>query len=142
MVAFLVLFAIGAALAAGPTAAAHAATPREFDLLAAINEARASYGLRPLAPSLRLQSDAEGYAGTLVASGRFVHADLRPGTGELIAWGSLGTIEARQIVGRWLASPEHKPILLMPQVRWIGAGIVFGQLGGERLGVVVVRVSM
>jgi len=136
------LFALGAALAVVRPGAADTATPPELDLLTRINEARADHGLRPLTLAPRLQSDAEGYAGTLSASGRFVHGYLRRGTGELIAWGSPGTMGARQIARRWLASPEHDRLLLMPRARWIGVGIVFGQLDGERLRVAVVRISV
>ena len=110
--------------------------------MVAVNEARAELGLRPLALSQRLHSDAEAYAEALLTSGRFVHGYLRPGTGELIAWGSLGTMGARQIVRRWLASPEHNALLLMPRARWIGVGIVFGRLDGQRVRVAVVRISL
>ena len=140
--ALVILLALVAALVVAQPPAAQAVTPRELDLMAAVNEARAELGLRPLALSQRLRSDAEAYAGTLLASGRFVHAYLRPGTGELLAWGSLGTMGARQIVRRWLASPEHNALLLMPRARRIGVGIVLGLLDEERVRVAVLRIAL
>lgn len=49
--------------------------------------------------------------------------------GENLAWGTGAT--AQWIVGRWLASPAHRAVLLRPGFRRIGIGAVNGTFAGH-----------
>jgi uncharacterized protein YkwD len=48
--------------------------------------------------------------------------------GENLAW---GPISASWVVSQWLASPEHRAILLRPGFRRIGIGAYEGSFAGQ-----------
>ena len=140
----LLLAVVAAALTLAPATTAHTRpTAREAALVEAINEARAAYGLRPVALGPGIADRARAYARSLIERNVFVHGRLRPGTGEVLAWGTPGLMGARAVVQRWLASPEHRVILLWPRARRVGVGLAVGRFQGYAgVRVVVARLSV
>jgi streptogrisin C len=143
------LAVVGAALAGSAPSASSpetiglpSLTPREQNLLRAINEARAAQGAAPLRVGIRLQQAARAHSRAMVQSGNFAHGDwygrLRrhgvrgPVLGETLAWGigSKGTASA--IVSMWLASPAHRTTMLRPGFRLVGVGVAVGPMAGFR----------
>jgi uncharacterized protein YkwD len=140
---------VGAALAGSAPSASSpetiglpSLTPREQNLLRAINEARAAQGAASLRVGIRLQQAARAHSRAMVQSGNFAHGDwygrLRrhgvrgPVLGETLAWGigSKGTASA--IVSMWLASPAHRTTMLRPGFRLVGVGVAVGPMAGFR----------
>ena len=133
---------LGAVLALAGPAAGSTANARELALIAAVNEVRADHGLRPVVLVSFLADEARGHTRELLARNAFAHGRLRPGTGEMLAWGTRGVMGARNVVLRWMASPEHRAILLWPAARRAGAGFVIGRFQGETgVRIAVVRLS-
>lgn len=138
----LVLLALASALAV--VAPALAATHRHAQsetLLAAVNAARASYGLQPLHADTTLARAARSHSLSMLRGDYFAHGDFRdrmlsfhvrgPVVGENLAWGSGPYGQARTIVEEWLRSPEHRANLLRPGFRRIGIGTTRGTFLGN-----------
>lgn len=132
-------------LAAGALAAPSGG--RSTSLLAAVNAARASYGLHPLRLDPTLARAAEAHSTEMLHTGSFSHGAFAsrmrafhvhgPFVGENLAWGSGSYAAARTIVAEWLASPEHRANLLRPGFVRIGIGTVSGTFEGYAGAVVV-----
>ena len=103
-----------------------------------VNLARTSAGLAPVRVSPRLTAAATGHSADMLAYAAFTHAG-RGGLaararaagyrhfdflGEALGVGTLTASSPMAIVAAWLASPEHRPILLAPSFRDIGVGVV------------------
>jgi uncharacterized protein YkwD len=141
--AALVLFVV---LGAGSALAA-SLTKTETRLLAAVNQARAAHGLRPLRLDWTLESAARQHSADMMHSNSFGHGNFfarlhtfgasGPVLGENIAWGAGRDGSAAAIVGEWLASPMHRANLLRPGFRRIGIGAIGGRFAGMRSAVVV-----
>jgi uncharacterized protein YkwD len=124
------------------------------DLVAALNTVRRSHKRPALALSPRLQQAGEGHALALARAGQFTHSwpDGRPfGTwirvfypsarfrywsvGENLVWAT-PTLTPEQAVKDWLASPQHRRVLLTAAWRQVGIGVVYavaapGAYGGS-----------
>jgi uncharacterized protein YkwD len=118
-------------------------------LLVAINEVRAEHGLAPLRASRGLHRAAQRHSADMIARDYFGHTSPTGSTlyyrimhsgfvywgqwwaGENLAWGtgSYGTPSAT--VKMWLASPEHRAILLSSSYRLIGLGRSTGSFLGH-----------
>ena len=110
-----------AAVAAGPAQAAP--TTMEKRLVDRINDARAAHGLRQLRIRSGLTAGAHSWSRYLIRRDSFHHAGgLRPGTGEIIAWGTCSWFSPAQSVRMWLDSPSHRALLLRPSFRFVGTG--------------------
>ena len=129
----------GAVLAlaiAVPGYAAHAA-PAEDAMRAEINQARQSRGLAPLRESPLLTKSAASYSRYMLARDYFGHLEtVRASTkftlrGEVLAWHRGSSPRVGATLRSWLASPPHRAVLLHPRVRYVGAGVERGQLGGR-----------
>ena len=107
-------------VAAGPAQAAP--TPMEKRLVERINDTRAAYGLRKLSIRPRLNEGSHSWSRHLLRRDSFHHADLRPGTGEILAWGTCSWFTPAQAVRMWLRSPSHRALLLRPGFRFVGTG--------------------
>ena len=121
-----------------------AASP-EARMTAAINNIRASHGLRPLRFSPGLTSSARRRARMMVRRDVFGHfpSSARHFTpiGEVIGlrWGRRpGT---GWILRQWMHSPGHRNVLLHRSMRYIGTGKVRGRLGRRMAVTWVVRVG-
>jgi uncharacterized protein YkwD len=143
----------------GAQAAATAPGPYELGVLSAMNKARAQYGLKPLHPSWSLNASARAHTWSMAEGGYFSHFS-RDGTsagarirhyygthgytvwyiGETIFWATPNATP-QQLVNAWLASPEHRAIVLSPLYRQIGLGVVHmasapGTFGGQPVTIV------
>lgn len=114
----------------------------EARLATTINAVRRSYGLHCLRIVPQLVDSAGGHSLQMARNGFFAHESL-DGTsffariqhyfaargfrfwsaGETLLWAP-PTITANQVVARWLASPEHRAILLSRRWTVIGVGVV------------------
>jgi uncharacterized protein YkwD len=122
--------------------ATRASTALERSVAAEINVVRRAHGRTGLALSAPLQRAAEEHARNLAEAGLFAHSwsDSTPfGTwirrfypaarartwsvGENLAWSAPG-VTAKQAVEMWLASPEHRRILLGRRWRQLGLGVI------------------
>lgn len=109
------------------------ATIRELRaaVLCLMNAARNAHGLPSIRDSRRLNSSAQHWANTMVASGGLSHgSDLGARISAVgFSWSNIGeTIGSgfrtpREIVNAWLASPVHCPIMLSPSYADVGIGV-------------------
>jgi uncharacterized protein YkwD len=119
--------------------------PVEVAMLAQINAARAAAGLAPVRVATTLQSASTVYARTIIAHDRFAHAlGFQRGTGfrwvgEILAMCPHGRADIGAVIRAWLASPEHRPILLGGQFGWAGVAFARGSMGGHPTAIWVVR---
>ena len=144
----VVLATLALALGFG-TATARAASTPWYPLFQAINDVRRSHGLRPVVPSPRLHWAARHHSSDMLAHNYFAHTSPTGSTlydrivhsgfvtlgyweaGETLAWGTgvLGTPSS--VVKMWMASPEHRAILLSPAFRFVGIGRAQGTFLGH-----------
>jgi uncharacterized protein YkwD len=122
-------------------AASHAL---EAPVIALFNEQRAQRGLAPLTADARLAEVAEAHAADMLEHGYFAHDDAR-GTwdarirrhvtrdevGEILSYGSGEYATAEGMVKAWMASAEHRSIILTPDLRRVGLGVATGTFKGE-----------
>ena len=138
--AIAVAVAVGGLAAAAAPASAATVSPTapasiESQLLTALNADRAQAGLQPLTLASGLVVEAEGWTAYQVANNTLMHdAFLSTGIGwavpgatvggEAVAFGS----SAGQIHGLFMGSPHHHDLLMGPEFRYVGIGVV--QSGG------------
>jgi uncharacterized protein YkwD len=131
------------------TGSATAAGGHWYPLLCAINHARAAHGLRPVAPAPSLHWAARHHSQDMLARDYFGHTSptgstlfqriVRSGfrtvgpwwAGETLAWATGSAATAKSIVHMWLASPEHRAILLSSRYRFVGLGRAYGRFLGH-----------
>jgi uncharacterized protein YkwD len=107
-------------------------------LLGAINGTRAGHGLAPVTVDVRLVRVARSHSADMLRRNYFSHGSFStrigasgargPMFGEDLAWGTAAT--PQWIVGRWLASPAHRAVMLRPGFRRVGIGVVTGTFQG------------
>jgi uncharacterized protein YkwD len=128
-------------LAAGPAAARDLSAA----LVRAINGARTSRGLVPLKVDRKLTRVARLHSADMLRRHYFDHRDFGarmrasgargPAFGEALGWESGFVVDS--IVDSWLASAEHRPILLRAGFRRIGIGALAGSFSGTADALVV-----
>jgi len=141
LVAFLtglLLFGVAA------TASARSLNSSESSLLSVMNAARTSHGLVPLRVDYRLEATARGHSADMLRHQYFAHGSFGarvrasgtfgPVFGENLAW---GPASAWWVVTHWLASPEHRSMLLRPGFRRVGVGALRGTFA-DHVGALVV----
>jgi uncharacterized protein YkwD len=136
---FIVFLAISIALGTAAGADAQSLSSAEASLLNTMNAARTSRGLAPLRVDFRLVRAARGHSADMMRRQYFAHGSVAsralaagargPLFGEDLAWGT--GVSSQWVVGRWLASPGHRAVLLRPGFRRIGIGIVYGTFVGH-----------
>jgi uncharacterized protein YkwD len=144
VLAATILLVLAAAAPAG------AATPHWYGLLHAINRTRAAHYLRPVHPAPRLHWAARGHSRDMLVRQYFAHTSPTGSTlydrivhsgfrtygawtaGETLAWGTGTMGMPSSVVRMWLASPEHRAILLSPLYGWVGIGRAYGRFEGHR----------
>jgi len=137
LIVFLAFF--GALAAAGAIRAA-VLTRAEANLLAAMNNARVSYGLPPLRADATLRRAARAHSAAMLRSGVFTHGSFAermrafgaraPRVGENLAWGVGDYAAAGTVVREWLASPGHRANLLRRGYTRVGVGALRGSFAG------------
>lgn len=116
-------------------------SPFERELASVINVTRTRYGLRALrlVPGLMLSADKHSLQ--MVYYGYFAHSSPNGASfmtrvmsyygansryfsaGENLFWAE-SKVTSREVVARWLASPPHRAVLLSPNWRVFGLGVV------------------
>ena len=110
-----------------------------------VNQQRAAHGLRSLRPSRLLRIAAEQHGADMVAHQFFAHVSPFTGAlsnrvrrsgymahrpdwelGEDIAWGQGDLSTAAAIVDAWMNSPPHRAVILEPEFRDVGVGVIAG----------------
>ena len=133
--------------AAGSASATVNSTYR-WRLFLAINEVRANHGLHPVHLASGLRDAAQAHSNDMVSRNYFAHTSPTGSTlayrvmhstfqtygswwaGENLAWGT-GTIGSpRNVIRMWLASPEHRSILLSSRYTYVGVGRAVGNFQG------------
>jgi uncharacterized protein YkwD len=135
LVAFLATLIV---LASASVAQARTLSSSESSLLQSMNSVRVSHGLAPLRLDVRLLRAARGHSADMMRRQYFAHGSVAgrvlaqrargPIFGEDLAWGT--GVTANWVVGRWLASPPHRAVLLRRGFRRVGVGISFGTFAG------------
>jgi len=138
-----------AVAAIAPRPAAAAAPPPRTALLYRINQIRIGHGLRPVMPTLRLQRAATRHSDDMMTRDYFAHTSPTGSSvysrivnsgfvagyswigGETLAWGNGSLATPLATVHAWLASPEHRAIMLSPKFRWIGISRTCGNYRGD-----------
>ena len=150
----LVIFAMALVAIVGVgtlgTGTSHAATvrPRRV-LLDKLNAVRAGYGLRAVRPVPVVRLAAHRHSDDMILRDYFAHTSpsgstlydriVRSGfvngyawsAGETLAWGTGTLSKPGYVVRGWLASPEHRPIVLSSTWRWIGISRACGRFLGH-----------
>ncbi|HXF72774.1 MAG TPA: CAP domain-containing protein [Actinomycetota bacterium] len=90
-----------------------------------MNEAREEVGLPPLERGARVSRREERHAARMADAGRLWHADI-PRLLEGVAWERAGEVVGaaagpHRLVRAWMASPEHRAVILGPYRR-VGIG--------------------
>jgi uncharacterized protein YkwD len=131
-------------------ASASAATIRpRTALLYRINQIRADHHLAPVYPASSLQATASHHSADMLVRGYFGHNSPTGSTlytritnsgfvngyswlgGETLAWGSGTLATPKATVNAWLASPEHRAIMLSTTYRRIGISRTCGHYQGH-----------
>jgi uncharacterized protein YkwD len=128
--------------------AAAAATPRAA-LLVQINAVRAAHGLRAVQPAPLLHDMALGHSDDMILRDYFGHTSpsgwtlkdrllhsgfvngYRWSGGETLAWGLGPMATPAMTVREWLASPEHRAIMLSPAWKQVGISRACGHFLGH-----------
>jgi uncharacterized protein YkwD len=145
---------LGAAVAiasAGTAGAADATSVRltnvEQSFVQAVNITRARHSLPPLRLSMTLTRAARTHSFDMVRRRYFAHGDLRRRlwrfgvrtgrVGEDLGWTVDDPAATRRVVAMWLASPEHRYVLLLRTFKRVGVGIAHGPFKGQPETIVV-----
>jgi uncharacterized protein YkwD len=102
-----------------------------------INQIRRAHGLNYVRPSYSLFVSAKLYARRMIRSDYFGHQARIPVArrfrlaGETLAWHSGWRLSPRRTVGRWMASPPHRAVLLSSRFSRIGVGRARGRYAGR-----------
>jgi uncharacterized protein YkwD len=136
-----------ASAVASTTAAAGTIPPRK-QLLHAINDIRAAYGVGSLHGVSALRWVALSHSEDMVRRDYFAHTSPTGSTlayriqrsgfvssyswraGETLAWGTGAHASARATAEAWLKSSVHRAIMLSPTYRWVGIGRQCGRYRG------------
>jgi uncharacterized protein YkwD len=120
-------------------AGARTLSTSESALLGAINSTRAASGLGSVRVDVRLVRAARAHSADMLRRNYFSHGSFAvrlrssgargPLFGEDLAWGT--AVTPQWIIGRWLASPSHRAVLLRPGFRRVGIGIARGTFNGR-----------
>ncbi len=136
-----------ASAVASNTAAAGTIPPRK-QLLHAINDIRAAYGIGSLHGVSALRWVALSHSEDMVRRNYFAHTSPTGSTvayriersgfvssyswraGETLAWGTGAHASASATAEAWLKSSVHRAIMLSPSYRWVGIGRQCGRFRG------------
>jgi uncharacterized protein YkwD len=141
--------AVVVALTLATASPAVATTTPKRALLDRINATRAAHGLATVSPAPALHDAAMRHSDDMIGRDYFAHTSPTGSTlyerivnsgfvagyswtgGETLAWGTGSLRGARATVQAWLASPEHRAILLSSSYRWVGIARTCGTFMGH-----------
>jgi uncharacterized protein YkwD len=135
------------ALVFAGTGHAVSVTPLERSFLDRVNAARTARGVAPVRLDATLELGARRHTAAMLARGAMSHGSwwhrLRllgargPWLGEDLGWYSDPTAAPQAIVRMWLASAEHRAVLLRGGFHLVGIGAAIGPFMGFDRAVVV-----
>jgi uncharacterized protein YkwD len=127
------------------SAGAQSADSARHALTCLINHRRAHHGVRALRGDVALGMAAQEHSDAMASQNFFAHEGrdgspasraasmgyIRPGSrgwsiGENLGFGSGGLGSPRAMVRAWMASPEHRHVMLMHRWRQVGVGVSAG----------------
>ncbi len=145
LVALVATLLASLTIGASPAEAAGDAAPGwRGDMLRMVNALRVEAGVVPLRPCPSLRRAAQDYAVVMASTGRFSHTGpdgsapwdrMRAqgfqwrAAGENIA---AGQRTVREVMGAWIASPDHHATLVDPDLRQVGFGFATDGSGSGR----------
>lgn len=114
-------------------------------VIALFNPIRADHGLQQLRGDQRLADAAVSHSTDMLRRGYFAHdgpqgtfsARIRPyvrsgsEAAEILSFGGGDYAKPGGMVKAWMASPEHRHIILLPELRFVGFGVATGTYHGE-----------
>ena len=113
-------------------------------VLVLFNEQRAAHGLKPLTIDKKLTRAADSHSTDMLDRGYFAHDgpqgkwDVRVRRyvkrnliGEILSEGRGYYATPAGMVHSWMHSPEHRRIILMPDLRLVGLGVATGTYKGQ-----------
>ena len=137
--------AAGACASADQTAANATVSDLAAGVRCLLNQERTDAGRPAVAQNQHLAAAATRHSADMVARHYFAHTSLGGSTfvdrirrtgylpsrgrwsaGEILAWTSGSLATPRGLVDAWMASPEHRRILLDPSFSEVGVGVVAG----------------
>jgi uncharacterized protein YkwD len=141
----------GVALAAAATAGSAndsgvTPTAEEQLFVQAVNAVRGRHSLPPVRLEAALTRAARAHSTDMIRRRYFAHGDFRGRLsrfgargwiGENLGWSIRDRAATKRVVSLWLASPEHRDVLLLPGFRRIGVGVAAGPFKGHSDTVVV-----
>jgi uncharacterized protein YkwD len=111
----------------------------EARVLVLFNERRAARGLRPLRLDAKLRRAADSHSTDMLRLGYFAHNGpqgawdvrirrfvQRRVIAEILSYGTGPDATPSGMVKAWMRSPEHRRIILTPDLRLVGLGIATG----------------
>ncbi len=111
----------------------------ESSFASAINRARAVRGIPPVAVDMRLIFAARTHTDSMLDGRYFAHRDwsreiarygIRGEIGQILGWHAVPDGSVQVLLRMWLASPEHRTILLDPRYHRVGVGVGVGAFEG------------
>jgi uncharacterized protein YkwD len=129
---------VSVALAVSPPATAAAAGPAETTMVRTINAIRYAHDLPRLRPADSLFVSARRYARRMMRTDYFGHLARIPVSprwhtaGEALEWHTGWRLRPRRAVELWMASPEHRRLLLSRRFKRIGVGAARGYYKGAK----------
>jgi uncharacterized protein YkwD len=116
----------------------------QASVLVLFNEQRAAHGLKPLAIDEKLTRAADSHSVSMLDHGYFAHNGpqgewdvrvrryvQRTVIGEILSEGSGYYATPAGMVSAWMHSPEHRRIILTPDLRLVGLGVATGTYQGQ-----------
>lgn len=116
----------------------------EAQVVVLFNHRRASLGLAPLKVDARLRQAAEAHSADMLRRGYFAHDDAhgtwdarirryvnRSQVGEILSFGSGEYATPAGMVRTWMQSPDHRRVILTPDLRRVGLGVATGTYDGQ-----------
>jgi uncharacterized protein YkwD len=131
--------AVSATWAREPLGTLHQVAAKEASFATAINRARAARGISPVTVDEQLIVAARTHTRAMLSGGYFAHRNwsgelARVGitgfVGQILGWHAVVHGSVQLLLRMWLASPEHRTILLDPRYHRVGVGVAVGEFEG------------
>jgi uncharacterized protein YkwD len=108
------------------------------------NQQREAHGLKPLTIDVKLTRAADSHSADMLRRGYFAHDGpqgkwderirgyvTRSLIGEILSEGSGQYATPDGMIKAWMHSPEHRRVILTPELRLVGFGVATGTYQGQ-----------
>jgi uncharacterized protein YkwD len=143
--AFLVAAVAGGVLSRSLLHSGAASTrATQAQVLVLFNQQRAAHGLKPLSIDAKLTRAADAHSDDMLRRGYFAHDGpqekwdvrirryaRRTLIGEILSQGAGQYATPAGMVKAWMNSPEHRRVILTPELRLVGLGVATGTFQGQ-----------